>query len=663
MKIHHHLLAAAYYPIRLANDLGRHCGALSRNELRVLLYHDIAPHNKIKFSEQLKWLARTWNFVSPERFSSMLSGEEPILGRNLLLTFDDGFISNRVIAEEVLSALGIRALFFVISDFVGIEDRVAARQFISKHIYPDTNPHILPNHWQNMRWTDLEALMEQGHSVGSHTKTHARLPLLEDRDLQEEIVGSGDAIAHMLGAPVDHFAYTFGDIGSFNPKAMAIAKRRYKFIYSGLRGFNDAGVSQYAVRRDASALQDSANNYSVFSNHLLGALLEGTADRHYASSRRSLDQWTDSSGAAPTEKRARVIAFYLPQFHPVPENDLWWGKGFTEWTNVVQARVLFEGHEQPHLPADLGFYDLRLHETRMEQAEMAAQFGIEGFCYWHYWFAGRRMLERPFSEVLASGKPDFPFCLGWANHSWTGIWKDEPDRMLIDQTYPGEADDRAHFACLLEAFRDHRYITVDGKPMLVIFKPTDIPKSKQCFDLWRELAIKAGLKGLYIVGINMQDFKNPTELGLDAVTMSTLAVVNTSNALLNEASRLVWGVRRKLSLGGPRVLEYSEAIKHLVPDLNQFDCEAYPCVFPRWDNTPRKGRKGLVLENSTPELFEQHLQEAVSAVSDRADEHKIVFLKSWNEWAEGNYLEPDMKWGLQYLQALKRVVGKVSSKT
>lgn len=356
------------------------------------------------------------------------------------------------------------------------------------------------------------------------------------------------------------------------------------------------------------------------------------------------------------KKKARVIAFYLPQFYPTPENDLWWGKGFTDWTNVANARPLFKGHYQPVIPADLGFYDLRMPETRVAQAEMAAAYGVEGFCYWHYWFAGRRMLERPFNEVLSSGSPNYPFCLGWANHSWSGVWKDEPHRLLIDQTYPGEVDDRAHFDYLLKAFRDHRYMTVDGKPLFVIYNPPNMPDAKRRFDLWRELALKAGLKGLHIVGINMLDFKDAAALGLDAVTISTLGIINTSDAVYNKVTRFVWGIRRKLSLGGPRIIEYSEAIKHIVPDLNQFNCEAYPCVFPNWDNTPRKGRKGYVVANSTPTLFSELLKDAVSALDDRADEHKLVFIKSWNEWAEGNHLEPDTQWGLLYLQALKRVM-------
>jgi len=158
--------------------------------------------------------------------------------------------------------------------------------------------------------------------------------------------------------------------------------------------------------------------------------------------------------AASAEGTARLIAFYLPQFHPIPENDNWWGKGFTEWTNVAKARPLFRKHYQPHVPADLGFYDLRLPEVRAAQAVMARSVGIEGFCYWHYWFAGKRLLERPFNEVLKSGEPDFPFCLGWANQTWTGIWHGAPNRILIEQTYPGRADYEKHFHALLEAFHD-----------------------------------------------------------------------------------------------------------------------------------------------------------------------------------------------------------------
>lgn len=185
---------------------------------------------------------------------------------------------------------------------------------------------------------------------------------------------------------------------------------------------------------------------------------------------------------------ARIIAFYLPQCHPIPENDAWWGPGFTEWTNVAKARPLYPGHVQPQLPADLGFYDLRVAEVRAQQAQMAADCGVEGFCYWHYWFGGgKRILERPFHEVLSTNQPDLPFCLGWANQSWTGIWHGNPKSVLVEQTYPGPADEAAHFAWALPAFRDARHIRVDGKPMFVVFDPYDMPSTISFIEHWRRL--------------------------------------------------------------------------------------------------------------------------------------------------------------------------------
>jgi hypothetical protein len=356
------------------------------------------------------------------------------------------------------------------------------------------------------------------------------------------------------------------------------------------------------------------------------------------------------------QKKARVIAFYLPQFHPIPENDAWWGKGFTEWTNVAKARPLFKDHEQPHLPADLGFYDLRLPETRAAQAELAAAHGIEGFCYWHYWFGGRRLLERPFNEVLSSGEPNFPFCLGWANESWTGVWNNEPKRMLLEQTYPGDSDDRAHFDYLIQAFKDPRYITVDDKPLFFIYKPLKLPDAKRRLNQWREWAVQAGFKGLYILGNNMLDFNDAEELGLDGAVISTLGIITTKNPVIEKLKWLFWGVNKTLNLSGPRTIEYKEAINYLIPDLSKYSFNAYPCAYPNWDHTPRSGRKGLALTGSTPELFEQHMTDALDSIKNRDKDHRIIFLKSWNEWAEGNYLEPDSKWGNAYLKALSKVI-------
>src|SRR6516164_6637189 len=241
-------------------------------------------------------------------------------------------------------------------------------------------------------------------------------------------------------------------------------------------------------------------------------------------------------------KRVRAIALYLPQFHPTPENDEWWGKGFTEWTNTAKATPMFRGHYQPHLPADLGFYDLRVPETREAQADLAGRHGIEGFCYYHYWFAGRRILERPFNEVLLSGTPDFPFCLCWANATWSGIWHGSPNQILIEQTYPGQADHEAHFRALLPAFADRRYIRLGGKPVFLIYRPTKLPDAAATLALWQAMAVNAGLGGLHIAGVSYSLNANLSALGFDS------EVIEPGLAIRQRVSRrhpLKW-VRSKL---------------------------------------------------------------------------------------------------------------------
>ncbi len=361
-----------------------------------------------------------------------------------------------------------------------------------------------------------------------------------------------------------------------------------------------------------------------------------------------------------SEKKVRLIAFYLPQYHRIPENDKWWGKGFTEWTNVTKARPLFRGHYQPHFPADLGYYDLRVPETRTAQAEMAREHGIEGFCYWYYWFAGKRLLERPFCEVLESGKPDFPFCLSWANQTWTGIWHGAPDRILIEQTYPGVKDYESHFYTVLDAFSDRRYITIEGKPVFVVFCPQELPDPKRFTDRWRELAIKSGLKGIYFIGMAGPSWI-PTDYSFDASIPSVFGI-SFFNSYRSSRSYL-YRICRKLASKGmrrlyrelyskPLVYLYKDVIKQLTPPLKK-DFDQYPCVIPNWDNTPRSGVRGFVFHNSTPELFRIHLKEAIAQVYEMPNDKKVVFVKSWNEWAEGNYLEPDQKFGKAFLEVIK----------
>ena len=351
-------------------------------------------------------------------------------------------------------------------------------------------------------------------------------------------------------------------------------------------------------------------------------------------------------------QKTRLIAFHLPQFHPTPENDAWWGKGFTEWTNVAKARPLFRGHYQPHIPADLGFYDLRLPEARHAQAELAKQYAIGGFCYYPYWFGdGRRILERPVNEILSSGEPDFPFCLCWANHSWNSIWQGTSD-MLMEQRYPGWDDHAAHFDWLLQAFTDKRYLTVDGKPIFAIYRPDDIPEVRKVADFWRERAVKAGLPGLYLIGVShFSPGWDPRERGLDASTMQ---------ALPPRDGRIPWrhfATKIRLALKGNKhelsIWDYEEVLPMLLR-RNKVEWTDFPLVLPNWDNTPRSGMRGLVFENATPDLFRGLLREAISRVEDRAPDERIVFLKAWNEWAEGNYVEPDQKWGHAWLEAIRQ---------
>ena len=360
----------------------------------------------------------------------------------------------------------------------------------------------------------------------------------------------------------------------------------------------------------------------------------------------------------PEQSAARLIAFYLPQFHPIPENDEWWGKGFTEWTNVAKARPLFKGHYQPRVPADLGFYDLRVPEVRAAQAELASQHGIEAFCYWHYWFAGKRMLELPFREVVESGKPDFPFCLAWANESWTGIWEGNPNRVLIEQTYPGEEDNARHFQALLPAFRDERYLRVDDKPLFVVYQPSRLPNALGFTSLWNELAIKADLKGMYFVGIS--DYPWAQTPGFDGYTYH---LPGTFVEAMPGRKRLRGHALNKFLRGNsnsPLMIDYPSLIKEALGRI-KFTSNQYPSVLPNWDSTPRHGLKGLVLNDSTPGLFRTHLREAIDIVGARDFDQRLIFIKSWNEWAEGNYVEPDLGFGKEYLEVIRDEVSRVRS--
>jgi hypothetical protein len=362
--------------------------------------------------------------------------------------------------------------------------------------------------------------------------------------------------------------------------------------------------------------------------------------------------------------RARLIAFYLPQYYPIPENDKWWGLGFTEWTNVAKARPLFPGHRQPNVPADLGFYDLRVPETRVAQAQMASKCGIEGFCYWHYWFGnGRRVLQRPFAEVLESGEPNFPFCLAWANDSWSGVWYGNPKTILIQQTYPGPEDEAAHFSAVLPAFRDERYVRVEGKPLFVVFNPFGLPNSNSFIAHWRQLAVQAGLPGLFLVAL-ANNYRDDRLAQFDAITPHP-----PHDFLRASSAPLVKRIARRLRrrdfgpfvnqlvgdrLRRPRIYSYRDVVKTAFSEFpGPADRRFLPCVLPNWDNTPRSGRRGFVFEQSSPELFREYLVKGLALIERRSPELRICFIKAWNEWAEGNYLEPDLQFGHAYLDVIR----------
>jgi len=362
----------------------------------------------------------------------------------------------------------------------------------------------------------------------------------------------------------------------------------------------------------------------------------------------------------------RLIAFYLPQFHPIPENDEWWGKGFTEWRNVVQAKPLFPGHYQPHLPADLGFYDLRVPETRQAQADLAREYGIHGFCYYHYWFKGRRLLERPFNEVLASGQPDFPFCLCWANESWTRAWDGQSGVILMKQEY-SEEDDYQHIRWLISVFRDKRYIRYEGKPLFLVYRVRDLPNPLRTTEIWRTEARQAGIGELFLCRVENNfpgERDDPRRWGFDAAVefqpdisgfshvLSRKNVVKNLFSRSNIAKRVYRAYQAKQTF---HLFDYSNllqyALRKSVPSYKWFRC-----VVPRWDNSPRLRQGAHILNGSTPSEYEKWLTSIVRQSMQAGQGDNLVFINAWNEWAEGNHLEPDIKYGKAYLEATKRAL-------
>lgn len=388
------------------------------------------------------------------------------------------------------------------------------------------------------------------------------------------------------------------------------------------------------------------------------------------------------------QNKIRPIAIHLPQFHPFAENDEWWGKGFTEWTNVTKAKPLFKGHYQPHLPADLGFYDLRLEEARLAQIALAKQYGIYGFCYYHYWFNGKRLMHEPLDRMLANKKEDFPFMLCWANENWTRRWDGAENEILIEQIY-SEDDDLDHIQFLCEHFfKDPRYIRINGKPFFSIYRPNLLPNLEETISIWRKAAHDLGIGEIYIGLVNTfgakydlialkadisiefaPHFKPPENRYYEGGT-KIIERFNknrnywTDRINLKLLSYINYGIANRFKLPKNKVFDnnvfydYQELVEREVK--RELPKNTFPSIFPMWDNSARKNQHAFVAVNSTPQIYEKWLKSIFVRFKPLSSEENFVFITAWNEWAEGNHLEPCRKWGIQYLEATKRAIDVVN---
>ena len=379
-------------------------------------------------------------------------------------------------------------------------------------------------------------------------------------------------------------------------------------------------------------------------------------------------------------KEIKPLALYLPQYHPTEINDKWWGKGFTEWTNVTKAKPLYEGHQQPLLAGELGYYDLRLPEIREQQATLAKEHGIFGFIYYHYWFGNsKQILERIANEVLASGKPDFPFCFCWANETWSGKWHGLDHEIIAEQTYPQE-DVRLHFDYLLPFFQDDRYIKVEGKPVFIVYDAIDLEENNNAYlSKLRKLAKENGFADLYIVAGNKTsddyDYKKLGYVGkissafkdawVDEINKQQRKIdreVNKISSYEYYKKRII-GIlnsKKKDEIFKVNPLVNQQNMNNIVENLEfkPTNVETYPCIMPNWDNTPRSGYNGIVVNNATPENFKRQIDKAVTFLQEQNCDGNFLVIKSWNEWAEGNILEPSRHNGRIFLEILKASLPK-----
>lgn len=345
--------------------------------------------------------------------------------------------------------------------------------------------------------------------------------------------------------------------------------------------------------------------------------------------------------APPSSNNPRLIAFYLTQFHPIPENDRWWGKGFTEWTNVTKASPLFEGHLQPHLPADFGFYDLRVRETRRDQINLAREYGIDGFCYHYYWFSGKRLLNQPLDDMLADPESDMPFCLCWANENWTRRWDAAEHEVLIAQKYLPD-DDINFIKSLIPFFKDDRYIKIEGKPFLIVYRPQHLPNPAKTLEIWRKYCHEIGIGDVHLCAALTHGNEDYIQYGFDSGV--EFPPHNLKQANVNSQLSFY-----KAFVGN--VMQYATVASCYLRRIHENENRrVFKTVFPSWDNTARTHDRALIMLNGTPDNYECWLASTIDLVKN-SEKDQLVFVNAWNEWAEGCHLEPDRRYGRKFLEA------------
>lgn len=356
-----------------------------------------------------------------------------------------------------------------------------------------------------------------------------------------------------------------------------------------------------------------------------------------------------------------ILAYYLPQFHTFPENDLWWGKGFTEWTNVRKAKPLFIGHKQPRVPTELGYYNLKDPQTRLAQADLAKDAGIGGFCYWHYWFNGKQLMNDIIDEVADTGKPVFPFCLAWANESWSKkMWNKDcsGDKLLIEQTYGGIEECRSHYLYARNLFEKNNYVRIENRPFFLIYKPQNHPYIKHHIDLWNQWIKQDGIADSVYFVANL-DYENDKKTFLDegfsALTPSPNARALYTHYHIRRMHAFIADLKREY-FNIPFKISMKNVNKNIIKNDFDINENIIPVLYPQWDHSPRSGKNAFVVTHSTPEMFRQQVQKMLSLIKNK--NNKIIMLKSWNEWAEGNYMEPDELNGKGFIDVLGEEIKK-----